>query len=94
MYGIQRTYALLSLPQGKSVPFSSCFHIVLVVSKSPEFNPIENTFAEVKRIFNKARLEALANDQAFDIKKNIKKAFKVITPEYVKACAARSLRLL
>lgn len=69
---------------------TKCFNI----GYSPEFNPIENTFAEVKRIFNKARLEALANDQAFDMKKNIKKAFKVITPEYVKACAARSLRLL
>ena len=67
-----------------------CFNIAYC----PQFNPIENTFAEVKRIFNKARLEALANDEPFNMYKNIKKAFRVITPEYVKAFAERSLRLL
>ena len=39
----------------------------------PQFNPIENTFAEVKRVFNKARLSALSNNEEFDMKANIKK---------------------
>jgi transposase len=46
----------------------------------PQFNPIENAFAEVKRVFNKARLSALSNNEEFDMKANIKKAFKMITP--------------
>jgi transposase len=46
----------------------------------PQFNPIENTFAEVKRVFNKARLSALVNNDEFEMKVNIKKAFKMVTP--------------
>ena len=52
----------------------------LNIGYCPQFNPIENTFAEVKRVFNKARLSALSNNEEFDMKVNIKKAFKVITP--------------
>ena len=48
----------------------------------------------MKRLFNKARLNALANDEDFDMEKNIKKAFKVISPELVADCAKRSKALL
>jgi hypothetical protein len=34
-------------------------------------------------VFNVARLEAYANDREFDMVANIKKAFKVVTPELV-----------
>ena len=64
------------------------------ISYSPDLNPIEACFSHVKRLFNKARLNALANEEEFDMEKNIKKAFKVITPELVANCAKRSLALL
>ena len=64
------------------------------ISYAPDLNPIEACFSHVKRLFNKARLNALANDEDFDMEKNIKKAFKVITPELVANCAKRSTALL
>ena len=67
---------------------------VMNIAYCPDFNPIEATFSQVKRIFNKARLSALAREKEFDMIANIKKAFKVITPRLVERCAARSLALL
>ena len=64
------------------------------MSYAPDLNPIEACFSHVKRLFNKARLNAIANDQEFDMEKNIKKAFKVITPNLVANCSRRSLSLL
>jgi hypothetical protein len=64
------------------------------ISYAPDLNPIESCFSHVKRLFNKARLNAIANEEEFDMEKNIKKAFKVITPELVANCARRSLALL
>jgi hypothetical protein len=64
------------------------------ISYAPDLNPIEACFSHVKRVFNKARLNALANDEDFDMEKNIRKAFKAITPELVASCAKRSLALL
>lgn len=40
----------------------------------------------MKRVFNKARLDAYANERDFDMYANIKKAFKVITPGLVARC--------
>ena len=64
------------------------------ISYAPDLNPIEACFSHVKRLFNKARLNAIANEEDHDMEKNIKKAFKVITPELVTNCAKRSLALL
>lgn len=64
------------------------------IAYSPDLNPIEAVFSQVKRVFNKARLNALAREKEFDMISNIKKAFKVITPHLVKRCAARSYVLL
>jgi hypothetical protein len=45
-------------------------------------------------VFNKARLEAYANEKEFDMIAHIKKAFKVITPQLVAKCEKQSLYLL
>ena len=38
------------------------------ISHSPDLNPIEAVFSQVKRVFNKHRLTALANNREFDMK--------------------------
>jgi transposase len=52
-----RTLALAQICQERGI--SKCMNI----GYCPQFNPIENTFAEVKRVFNKARLSALSNNE-------------------------------
>ena len=36
------------------------------VGYSPEFNPIESVFSQVKRTYSRIRLNKLANDEIFD----------------------------
>jgi len=48
----------------------------------------------VKRKFNKERLSHLVQEKEFDMFAHIKKAFKVITPQLVQACANRSESML
>ena len=67
---------------------------ILNVGYSPEFNCIEACFSQVKRVYNRERLRALANDAYFDEVKQIKTALKLITKELVGACARKSLHLL
>ncbi len=50
------------------------------ITYMPQFNPIEYCFSQVKRVFNKNRLWALANDVPFDMEDQISDAFDVITP--------------
>ena len=50
------------------------------VGYSPEFNPIEACFSQVKREFCKKRLNALVNQEEFEVVKVIKQAFKLVTP--------------
>ena len=64
------------------------------ISYSPDFNCIEAVFAQVKRKFNKARLNHLVQEKEFDMFANIKKAFQVITPQLVQACEKRSVSIL
>ena len=64
------------------------------VSYSPEFNAIETIFSRVKNFFRKERLNKLANGEYFDFEAGAKKAFKPITPDFVKSCANRSIALL
>ena len=67
---------------------------VFNISYSPDFNAIEATFAQVKRVFNKERTSFLVQEKEFDMIANIKKAFKVITPQLAQACAESSERML
>ena len=67
---------------------------ILNVGYSPEFNPIESCFSQVKRVYNRERLRALANDAFFEEVPQIKTALKVITKNLVDACARKSLYLL
>ena len=48
----------------------------------------------MKRVYNRERLRALANDAFFDEVAQIKTALKVIKKELVRACARKSLYLL
>ena len=50
------------------------------IPASPEMNPIETCFAQVKRIYKRERLNALVNKRQFDMDDTIDTAFKVITP--------------
>ena len=56
------------------------------VGYSPEFNPIEACFSQVKRAYNRERLNALANDRSFNQTTEIKVAFRQVTPALVQAC--------
>ena len=64
------------------------------ISYSPELNPIESCFSQVKRYFCAERLNFLANFGVFDQNKTIRKAFEKVTPALVKSCAERSLNKL
>ena len=64
------------------------------VSYSPEFNPIENCFSQVKRYFCAERLNVLANFGVFDQNKTIRSAFMKVTPKLVASCADKSLNML
>ena len=64
------------------------------VSYSPEFNPIESCFSQVKRHFSAERLNVLANFGVFDQNKTIRKAFEKVTPKLVASCADKSLKML
>ena len=52
---------------------------ILAPIYSPEANPIEFSFAKVKRLYKKRKLEALALGQEFDHDQEITAAFDSIT---------------
>ena len=60
------------------------------VAYSPEFNPIESVFSQVKRIFSKQRLNDLVNKVGFNIDREVKKAFKVIKADHCVNCVKKS----
>jgi hypothetical protein len=64
------------------------------VTASPEYNPIETVFAHVKAQYRRARLNALANTQDFDLDVETRNAFNVVTTDLVIACFKRSYYLL
>ena len=64
------------------------------VGYSPEFNPIEACFSQVKREFCKERLNALVNQEEFETVKVIKQSFKLVTPQLVTSCVKKSMDLL
>ena len=61
---------------------------------SPDFNPIESTFAQVKREYCRQRLRSLANDLYFDMAENMKKSFEKVTKDMCQNCILRSERKL
>ena len=61
------------------------------VAYSPEYNPIESVFSQVKRTYNRERLNKLANGGLFDQTEGIRLAFKQITKQLVAACIKKSL---
>ena len=64
------------------------------VSYSPEFNPIESCFSQVKRYYCAERLNVLANFNVFDQNKTIRSAFMKVTPALVISGAERSFSKL
>jgi len=64
------------------------------VAYSPEFNPIEAVFSEVKRRFSGQRLHNLVTKIGFNMDTEVEAAFKAITPAHCGACARKSLFLL
>ena len=64
------------------------------VTASPEYNPIETVFAHVKAQYRRARLNALANTQVFNLDIEVRNAFNVVTTDLVNACFKRSYFLL
>ena len=64
------------------------------VGYSPEFNPIESVFSQVKRVFCRKRLNKLVNKEEFDTNKEIRDAFAKITKETVDACIRKSMHSL
>ena len=87
----------LSVHKEKTVrPFYASLDIMPIfnVSYSPEYNPIESCFSQVKRHFCAERLNVLANNGDFDQNKTIRSAFLKVTPELVTNCAAKSMNML
>ena len=87
----------LSVHKEKTVkPYYQSLNIMQIfnVSYSPEFNPIESCFSQVKRYFCAERLNILANFGVFDQNKTIRKAFEKVTPALVTSCTERSLSKL
>ena len=64
------------------------------VGYSPEFQPIEACFSQVKREFCKERLNALVNQEEFEVVKVIRQAFRLVSPQLVANCVKKSMHLL
>jgi transposase len=61
------------------------------VGYSPEYNPIESVFSQVKRTYNRERLNKLANGEIFDQTDQIRRSFKKITKQVIAACVKKSM---
>ena len=61
---------------------------------SPDYNPIESVFSQVKRIYKSKRLGQLANDKEFNQKEQIEDAFYMISPDKIDPCIRHSMKLL
>ena len=61
---------------------------------SPQLNPIEACFSQVKRFYKKSRLNCLVNEQEFDQIATITAAFDQIRPCHVTNNAKASLKIL
>ena len=64
------------------------------VGYSPEFNPIESVFSQVKRRYCRERLNKLVNGEEFNTNIAIRTAFAKITTKLIENCVILSDRLL
>ena len=64
------------------------------VPYSPETQPIEACFSQVKRIYNRQRLHCLVNDEVFVRDDVIHQAFGAIEPQHVRNNVRRSMASL
>jgi len=80
----------------KVKPFYASLNIVPIynVGYSPEYNPIESVFSQIKRLFCRERLNKLVNNDEFDTNKTIRNAFNRISKETVTACIKKSMHNL
>ena len=67
---------------------------IWVVPYSPQFNPIELPFSQVKKYFKEIKLQNLVKNVSFDQHKAIRESFKVQKISYIDKCIKHSQRLL
>ena len=67
---------------------------VFNVGYTPEFNPIESVFSQVKRVFCRERLNKLVNNEEFDTNKMIHSAFSKVTKTTINACIRKSMNMI
>ena len=61
---------------------------------SPEYNPIESVFSQVKRIYKRERLQKLANWESFDDVAEVENAFYKVQNMTIDNCIRHSKDLL
>ena len=79
---VSRVYEELDMKPVYNIPYS------------PEFNPIEAVFSQVKAVYRRERLHYLVNQIPFNQEDAIDRAFSKIKREHCKRCAKKSLNLL
>jgi len=87
----------LKVHKAKNVkPIYAAFAITPVynVGYTPEFNPIESVFSQVKRVFCRERLNKLVNNEEFDTNKTIRSAFSKVTKATIVSCIRKSLNMI
>jgi transposase len=67
---------------------------VFNLSYSPDYNPIESVFSQVKRIYKAKRLNRLANNEEFDTVWEVEDAFYKVPPSKIDPCIRHSMKLL
>ena len=68
--------------------------LIFNVGYSPEYSMIEAVFSQCKRKYKATRLNALVNNKCWDVQKEVRKSFAVVTKELVVNCAKRSYALM
>ena len=67
---------------------------VFNVGWSPQFNPIEAVFSQIKRMFSSRRLNNLVNKTGFNFDLEIEAAFKSVKAAHCGSCVRKSFFLL
>ena len=61
---------------------------------SPQYNPIEHYFGQLKRQYVKIKLEKIANQEEFDAKETVVEAMAKVNDETIKKIAAKGIQRL
>lgn len=64
------------------------------VPYSPDYQPIETVFSQVKLLFKKEKLKALLTKGDFDQKQTIRNTFGSIKADYIDRCISRCVWLI